>query len=494
MSILSPIIEAKRRAHPHPAVVPRSIIEQTEAYTGPRGHLEMGGLLFGHVDERGRNTCVVGFFPKQSEEEPGYCKFDGKWSAIGASAVDVANESIEDSDDAIPKIRLIGWIHTHPDISIYLSDTDIKTYREMLAWTRDERFVAVVVDPLGRKDGVFLTPDKPHTSTSARGAVVLEGPLRERYLAFLLEMERIRGVVGGNELPFIISGDLLDEHVSRGHKDDVTTALKESVPFIKALARRNNKDIQGNEEGIREIKSELGSITGKMVEIGRRLTPVERSGFKIEDLAKDMEAMTDNLGRLEESINNLEAEYNRSIMNISQAMSELKRRQETNCEAMDKLEKILEKEAEGHDRLAANITDILAMVKGHKTDISVQKEASRKFIHFMHTSLSSKSVVKLTKKELEKAEWVEFHRRLKDPGIRMEEILDQHIGLIGTNTNGVAKGLMRIHHRKRKKGRSRDDLSRNIALVYGMLKRKLRVLRRKALELLEKAERMVNGR
>ena len=33
------------------AVVPRSLVEQAEAFTPPRGHLEMGGLLIGHVDE-----------------------------------------------------------------------------------------------------------------------------------------------------------------------------------------------------------------------------------------------------------------------------------------------------------------------------------------------------------------------------------------------------------------------------------------------------------
>ena len=52
----------RQTVQPHPAKVPKEIIDQTTAFTQPRGRLEMGGLLIGHVDHEGNNVVVCGFF------------------------------------------------------------------------------------------------------------------------------------------------------------------------------------------------------------------------------------------------------------------------------------------------------------------------------------------------------------------------------------------------------------------------------------------------
>ena len=130
------------------AVVPRSLVEQARAFTAPRGRLEMGGLLVGHIDDQGRNVCVAGFFPEQTEATPGYCEFDGSWMAVCADAMWHANEHGSEGDSDVPKIRIIGWIHTHPDLGIFLSGTDQATYRANMRSSPDGRFLAVVVDPL----------------------------------------------------------------------------------------------------------------------------------------------------------------------------------------------------------------------------------------------------------------------------------------------------------------------------------------------------------
>ena len=53
----------KRKSTPksrdYPAIVPESLIRQAAAFTAPRGRLEMGGLLIGHVDEQGNNVAVT---------------------------------------------------------------------------------------------------------------------------------------------------------------------------------------------------------------------------------------------------------------------------------------------------------------------------------------------------------------------------------------------------------------------------------------------------
>ena len=56
---------ASKKIPTYGAIVPRSVVEQARSFTAPRGRLEMGGLLVGHVDDQGRNVCVAGFFPVQ---------------------------------------------------------------------------------------------------------------------------------------------------------------------------------------------------------------------------------------------------------------------------------------------------------------------------------------------------------------------------------------------------------------------------------------------
>ena len=149
----------------YPAIVPECLIRQAAAFTAPRGRLEMGGLLIGHVDEEGNNVAVTGLFPEQLKETSGYCEFDGMWAALAAAACDAGNQI---GDDSTPLIRVIGWIHTHPDIGIFLSGTDIKTFRSLRDATPERRIMAVVVDPLREQNGVFLTEKEPNESRACR--------------------------------------------------------------------------------------------------------------------------------------------------------------------------------------------------------------------------------------------------------------------------------------------------------------------------------------
>jgi proteasome lid subunit RPN8/RPN11 len=70
---------------------------------------------------------------------------------------------------------LLGWYHTHPDIGIFLSETDLeKTHRLLFA----EPFqVALVYDPVRRKAGYFFWEGLQQIDAS-------EAPWREFELAF----------------------------------------------------------------------------------------------------------------------------------------------------------------------------------------------------------------------------------------------------------------------------------------------------------------------
>ena len=260
------------------AVVPTSLVEQAEAFTAPRGHMEMGGLLIGHVDEKGRNVCAVGVFPKQIAETSSYCEFDGGWMAICAAAADYANTQIESEDT--PNIRVIGWIHTHPGLGLFLSSIDIKTYEDNLNMTKDGRFVAVVVDPLEGNNGVFLTPDKPRSFFSASGSIQMDDELKAKYLTFLQRMEEIRGARGREALPFILCGDLRAEHVSKGNTDDFVESYLKGIHGIRKELKRLTEDSENGTHMINRLEDS----------IDRNEQRLNENISSIEDLHKETES------------------------------------------------------------------------------------------------------------------------------------------------------------------------------------------------------------
>ncbi len=273
------------------AVVPRSLVEQARAFTAPRGRLEMGGLLVGHIDDQGRNVCVAGFFPEQTEATPGYCEFDGSWMAVCADAMWHANEHGSEGDSDVPKIRIIGWIHTHPDLGIFLSGTDQATYRANMRSSPDGRFLAVVVDPLRGEDGVFTSPDRPRREdcSKARGSLEMGPILRERYLSFLGRMEQVRMDRGKEALPFIITGDLRREHVSRGHCDDYSEAYLRSIPSIQGSIKR----LEDSRKGIvRDFDSQLRDVHGLLkAEAARSIESISSLASKFDGLVAELSLM-----------------------------------------------------------------------------------------------------------------------------------------------------------------------------------------------------------
>lgn len=59
---------------------------------------------------------------------------------------------------------LVGWYHSHPGMTCFLSGTDVRTQKRMF---REKHHVAVVVDPLNRELKVFkLDPEKEYREIS----------------------------------------------------------------------------------------------------------------------------------------------------------------------------------------------------------------------------------------------------------------------------------------------------------------------------------------
>ncbi len=121
------------------------ILEQLiEKYRGPnimpKWISEHGGIMFGW--KKGTTTFVIGiFFPPQKESTAVFCNFAGKELMSLRNSIDQENKKLNEQNH----INIVGWIHTHPDIRVFISGTDKNTIKNLAKW--DKTLTAVVVDP-----------------------------------------------------------------------------------------------------------------------------------------------------------------------------------------------------------------------------------------------------------------------------------------------------------------------------------------------------------
>ena len=113
----------------------------------------MGGLLIGHVDHEGNNVVVCGFFRVKMKPHQATVNSTVRSALLQPLHVIMPTKRWSFT----PNLRAIGWIHTHPDIGIFLSGIDINTFRSLRAHSFEQRCVAVVVDPLRQEHGVFTS-------------------------------------------------------------------------------------------------------------------------------------------------------------------------------------------------------------------------------------------------------------------------------------------------------------------------------------------------
>ena len=406
----------------HEAIVPRSIIDQTKSFTAPRGRMEMGGLLFGHVDEQGRNVCVTGIFPKQTRSTPSYCEFDGKWLAIGAAAALRANEAYP--DDKSPDIRVIGWIHTHPGLTVFLSGTDVSTFKKNMRFCPDGRFIAVVVDPLTDEAGVFNTPEETRKYSDPQGSISLTENMERRYMRFLEELESVRMKIGREELPFIISGDLREKHVSAGNSDDT---LDSNIDSIHQMKRRLNLI----EDQIGDLASgDERALETKIVKMYKRQMEHE------ERVREDIDEIQIGAQLAEESISELREETLREIGELRNLRArDYEEIRTTGLSIRHQFPKVeeLEREINRLSKMCDNILGEISETAKLNEHLQIHDRAITQLRTVLHELPSRLSANKESHKRRESIQWHEFWDDLNDPETTPDGILDSHIGLIGTN-------------------------------------------------------------
>ena len=273
----------RQTVQPHPAKVPKEIIDQTTAFTQPRGRLEMGGLLIGHVDHEGNNVVVCGFFPRQDEASSGYCEFSGSFNAIASAACDFANERA--GGPHTPPLRIIGWIHTHPDIGIFLSGIDINTFGILRQASFEHRSVAVVVDPLREQHGVYISEKKAtnRDAGQANAKVVLSEDLEARYHKFLNRMRTLQNKMGKEEIPFILPGVLYQQRRAMGDVDDVMEAKLQALDKLYRQSVKDAETIRNHEQRITKLESSHEATKKSLGKVNA-------------DLARDVHSLRTSLG------------------------------------------------------------------------------------------------------------------------------------------------------------------------------------------------------
>jgi len=262
---------SRQTVQPFPAKVPKEIIDQTTAFTQPRGRLEMGGLLIGHVDHEGNNVVVCGFFPRQDEASSGYCEFSGSFNAIASAACDFANERA--GGPHTPPLRIIGWIHTHPDIGIFLSGIDVNTFGILRRASFEQRSVAVVVDPLREQHGVYISEKKATNRDAGKAGakVVLSEDLEARYHKFLNRMRSLQTKMGKEEIPFILPGVLYQQRRAMGDVDDVMEAKLQALDKLHRQSVKDGVELRNHERRLSAAESNHAAANASLEKANAKL-------------------------------------------------------------------------------------------------------------------------------------------------------------------------------------------------------------------------------
>lgn len=126
--------------------IAQSTYKEIHRFTKDKTENESGGVLLGNVvEEFGKKHLVIRAFieAKYAEGTPTTLKFTHEtWEHIHKEA-----------EKKYPEYKILGWIHTHPNFGIFLSEYDKFIHKNFFS---DENQVAYVVDPIQHIEGFYF--------------------------------------------------------------------------------------------------------------------------------------------------------------------------------------------------------------------------------------------------------------------------------------------------------------------------------------------------
>ena len=124
----------------------QSVYKEIHEFTKDKLTVESGGMLMGYtVQANGKTNIIIdGFIEgKYSEGTATTLKFTHRtWDYVNKTA-----------EENFPNDKMIGWIHTHPDFGIFLSNYDKFICQNFF---NNENQTAYVVDPIRNTEGFFF--------------------------------------------------------------------------------------------------------------------------------------------------------------------------------------------------------------------------------------------------------------------------------------------------------------------------------------------------
>ena len=124
----------------------QSVYKEIHKFTQNKTTNESGGMLVGTVlEEFGKTNIIISGFveAKYCEATPTTLKFTHEtWEYV--------HKEIEKKH---PGKKIVGWIHTHPDFGIFLSEYDKFIHQNFF---NEDYQVAYVVDPIQKIEGFYF--------------------------------------------------------------------------------------------------------------------------------------------------------------------------------------------------------------------------------------------------------------------------------------------------------------------------------------------------
>ncbi|MHA1271590.1 MAG: hypothetical protein ACTSPY_17485 [Candidatus Helarchaeota archaeon] len=124
--------------------IERSVFEQFIDYTFRNSKYEWGGILIGQIFNDKR-ICLAAILPPQKTQNMGYCEFRKELFHVLYNIFEELNEIFDENEEYI----IISWIHTHPNLDVFLSSTDQNTFFTLSKFNPE--LTAIVVDPVQYK-------------------------------------------------------------------------------------------------------------------------------------------------------------------------------------------------------------------------------------------------------------------------------------------------------------------------------------------------------
>lgn len=123
----------------------QSVYKKIHKFTKNKTVNESGGVLIGHtVEELGKTNIFIDGF------------IEGKYSEATATTLTFTHETWEHIHKEMkkyPKDKIVGWIHTHPNFGIFLSEYDKFIHENFFS---EDYQVAYVVDPIQKIEGFYF--------------------------------------------------------------------------------------------------------------------------------------------------------------------------------------------------------------------------------------------------------------------------------------------------------------------------------------------------